>query len=189
MHRDTALNKRPANTDTTRSECPHSHLHNLILLLLPSSMPIVLPESVERQLTSDNYQRDNPSCVTAALNDLGVRPSTAFVEFYSRFTGAVGSDTVHFELLDLCENGEDNILHLTQAAREHIGLAHRFLMLAPYGDGGFLILDTESDQVFYVDAEGGTDDVANGVVEPEATSFHEFLASYFAGPVDTPSVA
>ena len=140
-----------------------------------------LPKLVSKKLINPVYKRKNKSNVDITLKALGVSASSIFKLFYELYEGPFGSEVTGFEVVDLfeCEPNEQNIISLTKICREEYQFPNKFLVLTELLGGGVLVYDTENDCVFNVDFEGSDQDLINGTLEPDWSSFYEFLDFYF----------
>lgn len=137
-----------------------------------------LPENVVNALNSPTFHRDDDDA-DAVLRRLDVMPSSEFRELYTTYIGPFWSDSLGIELADVSD-GESNIETLTQQCRAQYGFPKRMLVLTQLSAGGTVhLLDTESDEVFVVDFEGGEDLLVKGKLEPRWATFAEFLRDYF----------
>lgn len=129
-------------------------------------------------MTGNLFLRADPTVVEAALARLGVRPSSAFVDFFQQYYGPIGSESVPYQLQDLVL-GSDSILEITTIARQEFRLPSEFLVLTNLFGGAVLMLDTKTDQVFDVDFEGGLEHLLGGTLAARWNSFYAFLEEFF----------
>ncbi|QDT27585.1 hypothetical protein Pan153_17890 [Gimesia panareensis] len=137
-----------------------------------------LPDKVVNALSDPAYHRQGNN-IEAVLGHLDVTPSSEFTEFYSTYFGPFWSNSLGIELADIRED-ECNIGTLTEQCRSQYGFPERMLVLTQLSPGGTVhVLDTESDEVFVVDFEGGEDLLIKGELEPRWETFSDFLQDYF----------
>lgn len=143
-----------------------------------------MPPNVEHALADSIFHRKDPAEADAVFQRLGVKPKSEFKEFYRRYEGAFTSEVSGFELCDLAGPNEFSIESLTRQCREHHSFPDRYLALTDLCGGAILVYDCESDAVFNVDFEGGSDQLRAGKLAPHWPSFDDFLEEYFTPPSD-----
>ena len=137
-----------------------------------------LPDNVANALSDPTFHRQDDNA-DAVLSRLDVAPSSEFTEFYRTYIGPFWSDSLGIELADIVDD-ESNIETLTEQCRSQFGFPKQMLVLTQLSAGATVhVLDTESDEVFVVDFEGGEDLLVKGELEPRWASFSEFLQDYF----------
>jgi hypothetical protein len=137
-----------------------------------------LPKELEQILSEKIYKRKQKVEVTDTINRLGVTVSDVFVEFFETYSGSFWSQVVPYEMLDIVED-EPNIELSTVICRKEYGFPKQFLVLSELSTGAVLVLDSETDKVYEVDFEGGTDLLFQGKLKESWPSFTEFLKAYF----------
>lgn len=137
-----------------------------------------LPEGLDIVLKEDIYKRQNTVDVHSVLSKLKVTTSNTFVEFYKKYSGSFWSESVPYELLDICDD-VNNIETYTEICRNEHKFSNRFLVLSELSTGAVLVLDSITDRVYEVDFEGGQDMLINGNLDASWSTFYEFLEDYF----------
>lgn len=137
-----------------------------------------LPDNIVKALRDPTFHRPCNN-VEEVLIRLNVTPSSVFREFYGTYVGPFWSDFLAIELADIIED-ESSIETLTEQCRSQFGFPKRMLVLTPLSAGGTVhVLDTESDEVFVVDFEGGESLLVKGELEARWATFRGFLQDYF----------
>lgn len=137
-----------------------------------------LPDNVIQALNDPTFHRKSND-VETVLDRLEVTPSSEFTEFFRTYIGPFWSDSLGIELADIVDD-ESNIETLTEQCRSQFQFPKRMLVLTQLSAGATVhVLDTDSDEVFVVDFEGGEDLLAKGELEPRWATFGDFLQEYF----------
>ncbi len=138
-----------------------------------------IPRQVLAALADPIYKRGKNDDLQSSLQRLPVTIGNGcFLDFYSQFEGPFSSDITSFTLLDLC-NDSPTILSQTEECRTLFAFPSKFLVLSDMSAHSVLVWDSETDQVFNVDFEGGDTLLIGGQLEARWATFAIFLAEYF----------
>lgn len=138
-----------------------------------------IPAAISAKLTLPTYGRVDEQCVDEVIRDLGVTVRGVFEEFYRKYQGPFFSNVTGFELLDLCDQ-VPNIKSQTETCRSVYHFPAKFLVLTDLVGIAALVYDSQRDEVFNVDFEGGESELVDGTLKPEWISFALFLNEYFS---------
>ncbi len=138
-----------------------------------------LPNDVKAVLVDSVYKREDQALVGPALEKLGVEVVDSFREFFEVYEGPFGSSNTGFELLDLCDMSDDNIIASTEICRVEYGFPKEILVISNYLGNGVLVYDSERDLVFTIDFEGTDQELLQGKLTPDWKSFYDFLDFFF----------
>jgi len=128
------------------------------------------------------YSRPDPRVTDESIARLGVTPGAAFAEFYHDYEGAFGSDFTGYILSDVVRGDETSIVGATEYFRENeTGWIYEHLVISDMCAHAVLVYDCITDRVYNVDFEGGSDRLKEGTLEPQWSSFEDFLDFYFLG--------
>lgn len=139
---------------------------------------MAIPEVVKRKLRDAVYQRPRGSNAEDVMAKLGIDLTSEFAEFYKTYRGGFDSRKTGFELLDL-EEEDESVLSSTEIVRKEFSWPIRFIVISTYLGNGVLVYDTESNNVFDVDFEGGDALLLAGKLEPYWNTWNDFLSFYF----------
>lgn len=137
-----------------------------------------LPKSLLDELKDPIYKRDDSRVVKVGLDELGLSPSSLFVEFFGTYEGPFWSEKLGYEMLDIISQSP-NILEHTALCKEQYGFPAEYLVLTEFTTGQVVVLNISTDQVYEVDFEGGDELLNNGQLQPRWLSFREYLTDYF----------
>tara|TARA_B100001559_G_C16494100_1_gene619882 strand:- start:941 stop:1363 length:423 start_codon:yes stop_codon:yes gene_type:complete len=137
-----------------------------------------LPKSLLDELKEPTYKRDDSSVVKAALDELGLSPSSLFVEFFETYEGPFWSEKLGYEMLDIISESPNMVEHTT-LCREQYEFPAEYLVLTEITTGQVAVLNVSTDQVYEVDFEGGDELLKNAQLKPRWLSFREYLTDYF----------
>ncbi len=135
-------------------------------------------EKLREILDTDIYARKDKKLVIQAFQRLKVNVSESVIEFFINFSGPFWEETLGMELLDIVED-DVNIEVMTNECRKEHSFPNQFLVLTEMCANEIIVLNTINDKVYRVDFEGGHEDLVNGKLDEEWSSFEEFLIDYF----------
>ncbi|MBU3202454.1 SMI1/KNR4 family protein [Clostridium estertheticum] len=138
----------------------------------------ILPKGLGNILSDDIYLREDKKAVVTALEELGIKPSNEFIEFYTTYSGPFWEETLGVELMDIIEEN-NNIFTYTNICREHYGFDNKYVILTEMSVNEVIVLDSEIDKLYRVNFEGGDELLKKGKLNEEWSSFNNFLKEYF----------
>jgi hypothetical protein len=126
-----------------------------------------------------DYERETPIDVDEVMATIGVRVHPEIAAFYARYEGPFESPATGVELLALL--GESSVLSNTLICRTEHHFPRDAIVLSELLGNAVYVADASTGAVYNVDFEGSDRAFVAGTLEPEHSTFSQFIAWYFGG--------